>query len=92
VILREGFLDSGSPLPIGEGVYLSDYPLDCNEGAKGWQLLEVTLPDDCCDFSYYELVEEEKPYREWFIPAEIIKRFGSIRLLSIEEEDELFPV
>jgi len=51
------------------GVFLSDKPLDGNEGAGGDKLLEVTLPDDCCDFSYYELVEEGKPYREWCIPA-----------------------
>ena len=40
------------------GVFLSDKPLDGNEGAGGNYLLEVTLPDNCCDFSYYELVEK----------------------------------
>jgi hypothetical protein len=42
------------------GVFLSDRPLDSNEGAKGHQLLEVILPEDCCDFPYYELVEDDK--------------------------------
>jgi hypothetical protein len=71
------------------GVFLSDKPLDCNEGAIGDQLLEISLPDDCCDLSYYKLFEEEKPYREWCLPADVIKRFGSVRLLSAEEEDAL---
>jgi hypothetical protein len=59
---------------------------------KGEQLLRITLADDCCDFSFYESVEEQKPYREWCLPADVINRFGSVRLLSIEEEDELFPI
>jgi hypothetical protein len=66
------------------GRVLSDRPLDGNEGAGGDQLLEVLLPDDCRDFSYYELVEEGKPYREWCIPAEIINRSGTVRLVTTE--------
>jgi hypothetical protein len=66
------------------GVFLSDKPRDGNEGAGGDKLVKVTLPDDCCDFSCYELVEEGKPYREWCIPAEIIKRQGTVRLLRTE--------
>jgi hypothetical protein len=92
-ILREGFRDAeGSYMLIGttlRGVFVSDKPLDSNEGAIGDQLLKIALPDDCCDLSYYELVEEEKPYREWCLPADVINRFGSVRLLSGEEEDAL---
>jgi hypothetical protein len=39
-------------------VFLSDKPLGIHEGAGGNRLLEVSLPDGCCDFSYYELVEK----------------------------------
>jgi hypothetical protein len=53
--------------------------------AGGNRLLEVTLPDDCCDFYYYELVEEGKPYREWCIPAEIINRYGTVRRVTANE-------
>jgi len=86
-ILREGFRDSvrfigGLKL---RGIWLSDFPLDCNEGAKGNELLEITLPDSC-EVSHYELIEEGKPYREWCIPARTIQKVGSIRLLSDEEE------
>ena len=45
-ILKEGFRDNNGlvgALYLGiEGVFLSNVPLDCNEGAKGNQLLEVT--------------------------------------------------
>lgn len=57
--------------------------------AKGEQLLEITLLEDCCDLDYYEIVEESSGYREWCLPAEILNRFGKIRLLSPEEELEI---
>jgi hypothetical protein len=87
-ILPDGFRDKEDSYMLEDftlrGVFLSDKPLDGNEGAWGDKLLEVTLPDECCDFSYYELVEEGKPYREWCIPAEIIKRHGTVRLVRTE--------
>ena len=93
-ILQSGFLDfegsSGLEGMTLQGVFLSDIPVDCNEGAKGDQLLEVTLPEDCCDFGYYEWVSDQpRRYREWHIPAEILNQHSKIRLLSSEEEDEL---
>jgi hypothetical protein len=85
-ILRGGFRDEEGSYGMEDftirGVFLSDKPLDGNEGAGGDKLLEVRLPDECCDFSYYELVEEGKPYREWCIPAEIINRYGTVRLVT----------
>ena len=91
VILRDGFRDAeGSYMLTGvtlRGVFVSDKPLDSNEGAKGRQLLEVTLPEDCCDFSYHELVEDDKPYREWCLPAKLINRYGAVRLVTEQDED-----
>ncbi len=71
-------------------MFISDVPLNCNEGTKGNQLLEITLPEGCCDLTYYELVEEpkEKTYREWCIPVEIINRGATVRLLNEEESEE----
>jgi hypothetical protein len=87
-ILRDGFRDEDGSYMLEDfalrGVFLSDKPLDANEGAGGDKLLEVTLPEDCCDFSYYELVEDGKPYREWCIPAEVINRHGAVRLATTE--------
>jgi len=41
----------GLSFSLGElFVIKADRPLDTNEGAGGDRLLEVTLPDDCCDF------------------------------------------
>ena len=45
-ILTGGFRDGSGPYTTAErwsGVWLSDVPLDGNEGAKGDVLLEVTL-------------------------------------------------
>ena len=47
-----------------------------------------TLPD-ALDISDYELIEDEKPYREWCVPAELIRREGKIRLMSKDEEYSL---
>jgi hypothetical protein len=93
-IIRDGFRDNkglvGAFYAGIEGVFISDVPLNCNEGTKGNQLLEVTLPEGCCDLTYYELVEEpkEKTYREWCIPIEIINRSATVRLLNEEECEE----
>jgi len=95
-ILRSGFRDNqGSYLLIHmelRGVFLSNYPLDQNEGAKGRQLLAITFPRNF-DLSYWELVEEsgEQPYREWCVPAEIINQHAMVRLLTAEEEEDIVP-
>ena len=87
-ILRDGVHDKEGSYGMEDftlrGVFVSDKPLGIQEGAGGNKLLEVTLPDDCCDLSYYELVEEGKPYREWCIPAEIINRHGTLRFVTTE--------
>jgi hypothetical protein len=90
-LLRDGFLDKnglcGAYHAGIEGVFLSDVPLDCNDGAKGDQLLEIALPS-LHDISDYELIEDGKPYREWCVPAEILNRYARTRLLKQEEENE----
>jgi len=66
-------------------VWLSDVPLDANSGAWGDTILEVTtdlLEDDLAD---YEWIEEEKPSREWLIPAALINAGMSVRLVGEEE-------
>jgi hypothetical protein len=89
-ILHDGFRDAeGSYMCVGitlRGVFVSNVPLDCNEGARGDQLLEVSLPASV-DISDYELIEEGKGHREWCVPAEIINRYGTVRLLSEEPDD-----
>ncbi len=75
-ILRDGFEDAtGSYLTEHsyEGVWVSDVPLDPDEGADGDTLLSLNIEDKV--FSDYEWVEsdpqlrEMKGYREALIPA-----------------------
>src|SRR4051794_38175011 len=73
LILRDGFRDgTGSYLTDEQhsGVWLSNVPLDINEGAAGDTLLKLDLPERT--ISNYEWIEEGKPYREWLIPAQLI--------------------
>jgi len=86
-ILKWGFQDNTGYYMTAEkhsGVWLSDVPLDINEGARGDTLLTVDLqlPEDVLDL--YEWVEEGKPYREWLIPADIVNCNGTI---DIDWED-----
>ena len=85
-ILRDGFRDGvGSFGTTREhsGVWLSNVPLDINEGAEGDTLIRVELPEQA--IADYEWIEDGKPYREWLIPAQLINKQAKA---SIVEEDE----
>ena len=89
-ILSDGFRDGhGSYMTHNEysGVWLSNTPLDANEGAEGDQLLAVDIPEDV--LTKYEWLEEGKQYREFLVPAEVVNSYGSARLLSEDEEARL---
>ena len=81
LILRVGFRDTrGSYMTDREfeGVWMSDRPLDSNEGACGNVLIRIDLdlaPDDLAD---YEWVEDGKPYREWLVPADLLNRYCKV--------------
>jgi hypothetical protein len=55
------------------GVWLSDVPLHPSEGAHGNTLLEATIDAAAGALDECEWIEEGKPYREWLIPAAILK-------------------
>jgi hypothetical protein len=88
-ILAEGFRDSsGTYLFVGIsliGVFVSDIPVDGNEGAKGSDLLEVRIEESA--ISDWELVQEGSTYREWCVPSEVLNSLGSIRRLSAAEAE-----
>ncbi len=72
-IITNGFQD-----PRDEGgvfqVWLSaEHPVTPNEGADGDAVLSIEVPESV--FEEYEWEEDEKPYRETAIPAEIVNRF-----------------
>ena len=84
-ILASGFRDrTGKYLTDRQwrGVWLSDIPLDIDQGARGGVLLQVQLPPDLVE--QYEWKEEGKPYREFLVPANLINRRG----VGLREVDE----
>jgi len=87
-IVAEGFRDAiraGYP----SGVFLSTYPLDCNEGAKGTVLFEVLLEASVEEMFYkYELLEAEKPYREFILPASILNDHARCSFRRLDGDDE----
>ena len=71
LILRDGFRDGRAPsFPRLLGVWLSNRPLDVNEGPKGDELLAVDVDES--SINEYEVIEEGKPYREWCVPASLL--------------------
>jgi hypothetical protein len=75
-IIKDGFKDQeGNYLTDTRhmGVWVSNVPLDPNEGATGDTLLEMTIPE--CVVRSFEWIEEGKPYREFLVPAAILNGF-----------------
>ncbi len=87
-IAAQGFRDGvGSYLTDSSrrGVWLSDKPLDANEGAEGNTLLEVDLGLSNREIDRFEWVEEGKPYREFLVPAGVVNRHGIVKVLTVDE-------
>ena len=90
-IVADWFRDSSGFYMISRetsGVWLSDLPLDANEGTKGDTVLLVDLALSEKEIAQFEWIEEGKPYREWQIPAKLINENASIRVATEEETDE----
>src|SRR5262245_48524445 len=105
-IVAGGFVDTegyyglfdevtGEPIRLC-GVWVSDMPLDENEGAVGEALLRVTLALPSEDLAAYELIEEPqevngrlfaKGYREWCIPAALLNVTMTVEILDDEAEE-----
>ena len=76
-ILAEGFKDATDyylTSQLWTGVWVSDRPLDCNEGADGDTLLALDIPEE--EIASFEWVEEDKPYREFLVPSDVLNRYG----------------
>jgi hypothetical protein len=59
-------------------VWLSNAPLDGNEGAVGDTILIVQFRVPLRRLSDYEVIEEGKGYREWVMPAAFIAGHATI--------------
>jgi hypothetical protein len=94
-ILRDGFREHG-PYLIGgrlwSGIWLSDRPLDENEGARGDALLQISLNCTEADIADYEWVQDISfGYREWLIPAAFINAHASASLVDEDAIEEGTP-
>jgi len=89
-IVESGFRDNTGTYLTGEeftGVWLSNRPLDANEGAWGDSLLRVTIDLSESELTAHEWVNEgNESYREWIIPASLINPRAKVELV---DEDEL---
>jgi len=89
-IVESGFRDSTGSYFTGEeftGVWLSNRPLDVNEGPEGHSLLRVTIDLPESELTSYEWVNEgNESYREWLIPASLINLRAKVEIV---DEDEL---
>jgi hypothetical protein len=92
LILREGFRDRTSNYLSDQthtGVWLSNVPLDENEGACGNALLQVELPNEEMVSDYEWVQEESFGYREWLIPAALINSHGKVTEVEDDTPDQV---
>ena len=110
-ILKEGFredINNGAKslfptMQAHRGVYLSDIPVNCQDGAKGDVLLEVLFDMSEIEMSHrFEFIPEPvdqddgttpvpmfAPYREFLVPAAFVNAHSKIRLVAEDDADEL---
>jgi hypothetical protein len=77
-ILADGFRDSDRVMDgqVVRGVWVSlDQELGAPEFADGASVVFMMIVPEPV-FEYYEIVEEEKPYREACIPAAVLNQYG----------------
>ena len=91
-IMRDGFRDNTGTFLLQDvepqtGVFVSDMPLDCNEGTKGADLILVEVFE--AEIAEHEWIDEEglQPWREWCVPARMLNTFPR-RWLTGEETEE----
>jgi hypothetical protein len=71
------------------GVWLSNYPLDVGQiGASRGRspvTLRIALDLPATALERYELIEDEKPYREWCISAALVNAHGTVTTVTDDE-------
>ena len=92
-ILRHGFTDTDGFFAKGQnfiGVWVSDRPLNHGDGLKGQAVLSITLRVGVDDLSFYELVDPVKSYRQWCLPASLIRTHGKVSLLPADPAERFW--
>ena len=86
-ILRRGFRDAITKRgPNGDypaGVWLSNRPLDPNDGAIGDSVLLVWFGIPLRRLREFEWGEDGQGYREWLIPAAFISEFATVEQVEV---------
>jgi hypothetical protein len=89
-ILANGFRDEitkrGPRIEGGDyrsGVWLSNRPLDLNDGVMGDSVLTVHFKVPSNELRKYEWSEDGRGYREWLIPAAFISEFATVELSDV---------
>jgi hypothetical protein len=88
-IIAEGFRDTTDyylTTHLHTGVWVSDQPLDENEGASGNALMRIELAKEEHEIGSFEWIEDGKPYREWLMPAALLNEFAKIKIQEIDPE------
>jgi hypothetical protein len=88
-ILAHGFLDAEGyylTTSLHRGVWLSDRPLDDNEGADGEVLLRLEIPEEAV--ARHEWVEANKTYREFLVPAATVNAYGPPQVVDDEDIED----
>ena len=89
-ILADGFMDHTDTYGCDSyltGVWLSDVPLDCNDGTSGQALLLVDFDAAEDDLAEFEVLGDRRDYREWVIPAAFINAKAKVRYATEDEEE-----
>ena len=82
-ILASGFRNGTGTYGIARevsGVWLSDVPLDINDGAEGNTVFEITVSLSEDQLQPYEWIEQVKRFREWCIPAAVLEGHVTTRI------------
>jgi hypothetical protein len=96
-ILRSGLHDTEGyygTTNLRQGVWLSDQPLrwqDIGLSPDAITLLEVSLDLEADAITSYEFREEHNSYRAWQVPADLINRHGTLKIIA-EDVDDLSEV
>lgn len=86
-ILAAGFRDRAGTYMTDQmwsGVWVSNVPLDANEGMRGDALLRVCL-DPSVNIGDFEWIEEGRLYREWLVPAHLLNEGGTVEQVDEDE-------
>lgn len=92
-IVISGFKDSTDKYMSNEdqaGVWLSNTPLDPNEGTQDGPLLLVELALSEQELTKYEWIQGNS-YREWLIPADLINSNSKVTMIDVDEEKDHMP-